>query len=333
MDVPQKPLRRWTRRSVLAATLLPLSYVGYRVADHNNLIITTRGQREFDKGIEPARVIGQSQFSLLVVGDTGKDTFRRTAVVSAMQSHARVSLPDAAVLMGDNFYERGVDSIADQRFETDFESLFDRGAFNFPFYALLGNHDCVGNPEAQVEYTSRSSRWRMPARYYKVRQIAGTKSIDLFAIDTNLLAADDAGASQQLNWLTDELSSSKANWKIVLGHHPVITGGRHRILPEVYQALVPLLGQCGVDLYVSGHDHDLQILDSGNGWMQVISGAGSKLRSTSWIDSTIFAEATPGYCWLLFDNTRLWVSFYSADEHLFTHQLHAKVPAVPLARL
>jgi len=331
MEAPQTPPHRWTRRSLLAATLLPLSFAGYRVAEHNNLFITTRGQREFDKGTEPIRADGRSQFSLLVVGDTGKDTVRRTAVVSAMQSHARMSTPDAAFLMGDNFYEEGVDSIVDPRFDTDFESLFERQAFDFPFYALLGNHDCVGNPEAQVEYTGHSSRWRMPARYYKLQQTAGTKAIDLYAIDTNLLITGEAEAAQQLDWLTGELSTSAADWKIVLGHHPVITGGRHRILPEVSDALAPLLGQYGVDLYVSGHDHDLQLLDSGSGWMQVISGAGSKLRSTSWIDRTLFAEATPGFCWLLFDDASLWVSFYSGEERLFTRQLQAKVSHSTLA--
>jgi hypothetical protein len=74
-------------------------------------------------------------------------------------------------------------------------------------------------------------------------------------------------------------------------------------------------------LYLSGHDHDLQLCDSGHGWLQVISGSGSKLRSTSWIDQTLFAKAVPGFCWVLLSDTQMDVTFYSAEERLFTHSV------------
>jgi hypothetical protein len=44
----------------------------------------------------------------------------------------------------------------------------------FPFYfanayvanVVLGNHDYRSNPQAQVEYTKVSNRWKIPERYY-----------------------------------------------------------------------------------------------------------------------------------------------------------------------
>jgi len=57
----------------------------------------------------------------------------------------------------------------------------------------------------------------------------------------------------------------------------------------------PLLERYDVDLYLAGHDHDLQLLRTGSRWLQVVSGAGSAPRSTSWEDDTIYAAAQPGF--------------------------------------
>jgi hypothetical protein len=126
---------RWSRRAFLGSLVASLSYLLYRVAAHNQWIIVTRGGRSFTVGVEPTLENGKDQFSMLVVGDTGKDTFRRTDVVSAMRRHVAWSRPDAAMLLGDNFYERGVDSVDDPRFDQDFESLFDARSFEIPFLA------------------------------------------------------------------------------------------------------------------------------------------------------------------------------------------------------
>ena len=76
----------------------------------------------------------------------------------------------------------------------------------------------------------------------------------------------------------------------------------------------------GIDIYLSGHDHDLQLVQSDAGWLQVVSG-GAKLRSMSLIDETIFAEETPGFCWLLVNESGLSFSFYGLSERRFTHTI------------
>jgi acid phosphatase len=299
--------------------LAPLGYLGYRVAAHNQWIIATRGRRSFDMGVEPRPVGRGNGFSMLVVGDTGKDTPRRTAVVQAMRDHASWSRPDAAMLLGDNFYERGVESPDDPRFDSDFELLFDAESFGMPFYVCLGNHDVGGNADAQVQYTACSRRWKMPSRYYMTRQTTREATIDIFVLDTNILLEGSTAADQQLQWLRDRLSLSDADYKIVVGHHPVLTGGQHEVVQPIDRVLPLVFEEFSIDLYLSGHDHDLQLLQSEAGWLQVVSGAGSKLRSTSWIKETIFAEATPGFCWLLINETGLSLSFYDSNERLFTH--------------
>ncbi len=319
MDRKLSPVSRWTRRSALALLFAPLGYIGYRVAAHNQWIIATRGRRSFDAGVEPRPVGRGNGFSMLVVGDTGKDTSQRTAVVQAMRNHASWSRPDAAMLLGDNFYEQGVESSDDPRFDSDFELLFDAESFEMPFYVCLGNHDVYGNADAQVQYSARSRRWKMPSRYYTTRHTSREATIDIFVLDTNILLVDSAEADQQLQWLRDRLSICDADYKIVVGHHPALSGGQHEAIHRIARVLPPVFEEFGVDLYLSGHDHDLQLLQSEASWLQIVSGAGSKLRSTSWINETIFAEATPGFCWLLINETGLSLSFYDASERLFTH--------------
>lgn len=320
-------------RTILVLVLVAACYMGYRVAAHNNWIIVTRGERSVEVGAEPEVVRGDGMLSILVVGDTGKDTLSRGQVVKAMALHADWSSPDCAILLGDNFYENGVLSVDDPRFQSDFESLFSPQSFDFPFYVCLGNHDYGGDIDAQVQYTSRSQRWKMPERYYRIRKSSGTDTVDLFVLDTVKIHDQEPDASEQIQWLTKELAGSDATWKIVIGHHPALSGGKHGASEAITDVLPPLFEKYGVDLYLSGHDHDLQLCDSGRGWLQVVSGAGSKLRSTNWIDETLFARATPGFCWLRIDKDEIAISFYSVDRRLFTFRLTQVVRHVADATL
>ena len=82
-----------------------------------------------------------------------------------------------ALYLGDNFYDVGVEGIEDKQFQDKFERPY--SVLNFPFFAVLGNHDyggCIGSKCGigwefkkaipQIEYTNRSAKWNMPATYY-----------------------------------------------------------------------------------------------------------------------------------------------------------------------
>ncbi|PAY21374.1 hypothetical protein CKO51_01995 [Rhodopirellula sp. SM50] len=306
------------KRTAVVAALALLLYACYRVAAHNQWIIVTHGERVVEIGEAPQVIDPQSEFSLLLIGDTGYDSAQRTQVVAAMRRHSKGAAPDAVVLLGDNFYEHGVDSVDDPRFQTDFETVFDESSFPFPFYVCLGNHDYGGDVNAQVRYTEKSDRWTMPDNHYSVRHLIGDVAIDLFVIDTYLIANPNRQGKEELDWLDHQLTQSDAGFKIVIGHHPAISGGKHGAYPAITETLPALLREHAVDLYLSGHDHDLQLNDSGQGWLQIVSGSGSKLRSTTWTDQTIFAKAAPGFCWILIRGDQRWVTFYSTESRLYT---------------
>ncbi len=241
----------------------------------------------------PPRQGGAAYLDFAAAGDTGSGNGRQAAVAAALGRYASTQPLGFVLLLGDNFYEDGVSSTDDPQWQRKFERMYDPSALNVPFYAVLGNHDYRKNAQAQVDYTDsgHGSRWRMPSRYYTVTcTLADGTRVELFALDTNGLASDAA----QKAWLASALDASTARWKIVFGHHPVYSNGHHGNSPALIEALAPILSG-RADAYISGHDHDLQILQAEGGVRYVVSGAGSRLRRTRCGEDTVYAASRLGF--------------------------------------
>src|ERR1700730_601618 len=127
--------------------------------------------------------------NFLVVGDWGRDgASHQQEVAAQMGSVAHRLGVSHVVSVGDNFYENGVQSVSDPQWRTSFEEVYSAPALQIPWYSALGNHDYRGVPQAQVDYTKTSNRWRMPSRYYKIAgDSIGAPHLDLFVIDTSPL--------------------------------------------------------------------------------------------------------------------------------------------------
>ena len=203
-------------------------------------------------------------------GDTGLvNSFSKTHGQNIARFHPDVC---AFLLLGDNFYPDGVRSEKemDMRWRL-FRSQFLPMTY-FPFYAVLGNHDYLGDPFIQLRWTLRSRKWNIPHFYYDWK-IAGVHFIFL---DTVLLAPDitrrflspseweqyravrESQADIQKSWLGQTLRDSRARWKIVCGHYPCISHGNHAVSRDLQSFLVPLMEEYGVHAYLSGHDHQFQ---------------------------------------------------------------------------
>jgi hypothetical protein len=123
----------------------------------------------------------------------------------------------------------------------------------------------------------------------------------------------------QVAWLEDALRRSTATWKIAVGHHPLLSGGPKSARHGLEWYLSPLFARYAVDFYLSGHDHDLELLDPGCGWLQVVSGAGSQPeRSVRRIEQSTFAATGGGFVWLSLGRTRAWTQFRSEPAVLGT---------------
>jgi tartrate-resistant acid phosphatase type 5 len=188
--------------------------------------------------------------------------------------------------VGDNFYEDGVTDVADPQWESSFEQIYTDPALMTPWHVILGNHDYQGDVQAQLDYAAKSPRWSLPAPYYaRVETLADGTRAEFFFLDTSRYILEylfrpkvrvrGLDKQAQIDWLEGALASSKAEWKIVVGHHQLYTvTGQHHDYPEMILLFKPLLDRYGVRAYINGHDHSLQhiVVD---GVHYITCGAGS----------------------------------------------------------
>ena len=241
--------------------------------------------------VTAAWAAGEPALNFLAVGDWGRGGGDNQAEVAGEMAKVAAALGARFVIsVGDNFYEDGVASVDDPQWKASFEDVYAAPSLQVPWHAALGNHDYHGNSQAQIDYSARSRRWGLPARWYSHRETAPDgATIDLFVLDTSPLirAYYDDGAKKvkvagqdveaQLAWFEKALAASSADWKVVVGHHPVYSGNEDGGAPDLQARLDPILQRHSVPLYLNGHDHDLQHVRRG-ATDYVCTGAGSKMR-------------------------------------------------------
>ncbi|MCW5790928.1 MAG: metallophosphoesterase [Polyangiaceae bacterium] len=274
----------------------------------------------------------------VAIGDTGEGNTRQYKVSQAIENEcASRGGCDFSLLLGDNFYDVGVSGVNDPQFQTKFEQPY--ANLNFPFYVTLGNHDYgaggtgldLSKDRHYIDYTNHSTKWFMPARYFKVSH----PGVDLFSLDSNrVFLAGDVG---QLNWLRTETQNSTATWKFAFGHHPYISNGKHGnagtyegipFIPVVSGANVKSFveeGICGrIDVYFCGHDHNMQWLQPRCGTEFIVSGAGAKMTSLEGRGSPTFFETDQvgGFLLIEVQGRQLSGWFYDEDgNELFTRTI------------
>ena len=254
----------------------------------------------------------------LALGDTGSVNRKLLSVRDAMarwvaeQNHGQT--PAFVLLLGDNFYPSGVNSVRDKQFTETWYNTFihNQPAFQCPWYAVLGNHDYGSkHPEAQIAYTTselnRGGHWQMPGRIYAVHHVSSTTpdcSVRLYALDTNPLSLSaeipngDRQLAQDLQELQESLAAvpeDESSWRIVFGHHPMYTAGKNHghqgVLLRTRFRLESLLQEQGVSIYLSGHEHLLQYHRE-NGLSHVVSGATSTAKAYGGINQKMVEKMT-----------------------------------------
>jgi tartrate-resistant acid phosphatase type 5 len=260
----------------------------------------------------------KQSISFIAIGDWGRGgKYNQKETAEQMGLYAGKKQTDFIITTGDNIYNTGVINIDDPKFKTSFEDIYTASSLNIPWYITLGNHDYGGSVQAQIDYSNVSTRWKLPSRYYSFEKKLDDGTTVLFIItDTNPFIQSyktpDKGNDElsessvselsrmtgddQLKWMDSLLSSTKAKWKIVSGHHPLISGGEHGNTPELIEKFKPLFVKYNVTMYMCGHDHDLQYLkEKENNVHYFVTGAGSKLRTTKYTENSLFAESINGF--------------------------------------
>jgi tartrate-resistant acid phosphatase type 5 len=279
--------------------------------------------------------IGPDSISFIVMGDWGKYGGQsQKPVADAMNEYSKKFNAQFIITTGDNFYPTGVSSTSDSHWQLSFENVYNKEGHQIPWYPVLGNHDYQKNPNAEIEYSTKSDRWKMPARYYTVKKNINLLVSALFVFtDTSPFVKAYYGAAMsdlpqqdtaaQLRWLQETLSTSKDSWKLVFGHHPVYSVGHHAHTPELIELFKPLFNQTRTDFYIAGHDHSLQYITWPNDSVQyLISGGGSESTPVSPQSYTPFARSSPGFLVMTLYSQRANFYFYNQrGELLYRRQV------------
>jgi tartrate-resistant acid phosphatase type 5 len=277
-----------------------------------------------DKILFPEVSFKENDLNFLIIGDWGAGGVIQKNVATNMEKTIPKDYIKFVVSTGDNFYPSGVTSTTDNQWKTKFHNVYKGELQNIKWYVVLGNHDYGLNPQAQVEYSNVFTNWVMPNNYYTFSKTIDNTTIDFFCIDTQLLIkGSKEEKDKQLQWLEKELSESKALWKICVGHHMIRSGGVYGDQSFMMRTIKPLLDKYGVHLYLSGHDHDLQLIKaSDDHFYQLISGAGGGARETGYGKNTLFAHTNGGYVSCSISNKNIQCKFY--NQHgvvVFTHKI------------
>ncbi|OUS72549.1 acid phosphatase [Pseudoalteromonas sp. A601] len=266
--------------------------------------------------------------NFMVIGDWGHNGhFYQKEVAHQLEIAMYQTDADFIVSTGDNFYPNGVASVNDPLWQSAYEDIY-HGPHTFEdWYVVLGNHDYLGNAQAQIDYTNKSQRWQLPARYYsKAFELENNEQVLMVFLDTNPIqpeyktrdkyrSTQGQGYKTQLTWLETQLAGSDAKWKIVVGHHPLYSSGkrfgRNQGLRDI---LEPIMERHNVQAYIAGHEHDLQYNQPENSNIaHFVSGGGSEARFVKQREFTRYAEATPGFLSVSINGETLKVS---AINHL-----------------
>jgi len=180
------------------------------------------------------------------------------------------------------------------------------------------------------------------------------------AIDTQVLLdlyVKEDSELLQLHWNTlEELLQENADWKIILGHHPIESYGKHNgfrrafwWLPPIFLAAIidkllykpqqdldnpayknfrkdlrNIMMKHDVTVYLAGHEHNLQFLELDKTHFQLVSGSAAKLSGVTHKSDTIFSHASHGF--VRFDVTQdeMWLEFFQVDTKYDTSESTAQ---------
>lgn len=279
------------------------------------LIFSTTANGQKKK--QPKLDIPPNTLNFIVLGDWGRYGDDHQLQVAAQMAKTAKQVPlSFYISTGDNFYPKGVASVDDPHWHYSFEDIYKDFAHQKEWYAILGNHDYMGDPDAQVAYTDISRRWEMNGRYYAetfpLRDGSG-ESVRIAFIDTNPLIAEFYKNSEygpnvrtqdttaQKQWLKEVLTQDQegVKWNLVTGHHPMFTASEKRRewydTQAIRRSLRGFLEENEVDAYIAGHDHSLQHLLPEGGVHHFVSGSASEATEAGLLEISKFSAAEYGF--------------------------------------
>lgn len=263
----------------------------------------------------------EKPLNFFLANDLGRNGYYDQKPIAELMGNMAENVDvECVVAAGDVHHFEGVRSINDPLWMTNFELIYAHPELMIPWYPVLGNHEYRGNTQAVLDYTNVSARWEMPARYYtKVLENDGI-TVRLVMVDTAPLLdkyredtekypdACKQDMDRQLAWIDSVLTSSKEDWVLVVGHHPIYaeTSKDDTERVDLQKRLDTILRKHKVDMYLCGHIHNFQyIRKPGSDIDYVVNSSGSLSRDVKPVDGTVFCSGETGFSLIAADKKEL----------------------------
>ena len=255
-----------------------------------------------------------------IIGDTGKGSDLSFAVCRSFSRYAQDKPLNACFHTGDIIYDYGASSLDAEEWESCVKLPFSGAG---PIHFVRGNHDDDNreyyqepseNLEVYIQYAEKNPDFIFPSAFYSRVFRSQKTSLHAFFLDTPTLMRNPRLRSD----IEAALKESSADWKMLLGHHPLVSYGMHGPAYALRDAIESTVKN-HVDVYACGHEHDLQILVK-TPVLYLVSGAGAECRRTSSGPETVCAESSLGFMDLLIEEDQLFVSVIHASTHKCLHQ-------------
>lgn len=288
----------------------------------------------------------------VAIGDAGKGNADQRRVAVAMRDVCAQRGCDFVLMLGDNIYDSGVDSVTSSEWQTKFEQPY--SDIDLPFYVALGNHDYGGSllgldldglgnewqlGKIEVDYSSVSTKWKMPATHYTFTK----NHVGFIVLDTNSILWSNTMYGDQAAWLAQAKAQvAGSDWVFVVGHHPYRSNGTHGNAgnydaPEIAGLPIPNplpiqngtamksffdTHVCGLGrVYFAGHDHSRQWLNEPSalcGTELIVNGAAAawtELRDRG--NAAHYQDASKvGFLYVDVDGDRFTGAFYDGDGNM-----------------
>lgn len=278
-----------------------------------------------------------SETGILLIGDSGKDNSGQAAVANSMLEYCQSEACDLGMLAGDVVYPNGVSSYDDPILETMFDKYYN--PLEIPFLITLGNHDYGfltndwDRGDHQLRHAQKNPLFVLPHFWY----IHETADIVVASIDTNrLFWHRDEKPMKRMLKNAYEMAKESGRWFFVMGHHPYISNGKHGNAGR-YDG-IPTLGfnikrilkdyVCGkADMYLSGHDHLLQVFDgnvAGCDLPLIVSGNAASAADIERDTPSVFISESLGFFHLLVGDEQTLVRAVDENKNILFERSYAK---------
>jgi 3',5'-cyclic AMP phosphodiesterase CpdA len=232
---------------------------------------------------------GSIRFSAL--GDLGASTSDQKAVLEQLKTvHS-----DLLLIPGDIAYESG--TLA--QFESHFFGVYRDLLALVPVFPASGNHDyqsadAAAFREVFVLPTNGGADGR--ERWY---------SFDWGPVHFAILDSE-VRLEEQATWLRADLKASPLPWKVAVVHKPPYSSGDHGSEDSIRKTFVPVFREEGVQLVLSGHDHNYERSTLTDGVTYVVTGGGGRgTRKTGSSSFTAFAARVAHFVYVVADANTL----------------------------